>query len=81
MTNRTEKKRRVGLTSGSQGEINPNTDGDNDDIIYVDLTKDPESQNWLGSPAEKRTSYEERVEQEKEDLRKRFQEKLEKLDR
>jgi len=81
MADEKSERPEVGLTSESQGQINRDDRGDKDDIIYVDLTKDPESQNWLGTPAKERQSFCERSEKDKEDLKSRFQNKLEELDR
>jgi hypothetical protein len=81
MLDRDSEERRTSPTSDSDGEADPDDGGDDDDVIYVDLTRDPESQNWLDSPAEKRQSLRERSETEKRSLKHRFQDKLERLNR
>jgi hypothetical protein len=81
MLDRDSEERRDSLTSDSEGEADPNDGGDDDDVIYVDLTRDPESQNWLDSSAEKKQSLRERSDAEKQSLKHRFQDKLERLSR
>ena len=81
MAHEKNERPKVGLTSESQGEIDPGDRGDKDDIIYVDLTRDPESQNWLGNSAKERESFCARSEDDKKDLKRRFQDKIERLNR
>lgn len=79
MTDAEREERRIGLVPDSQGDIDPDEKGDNDDIIYVDLTRDSESQDWLSSFSEKRKGFSELSAEERENLKRRFKNKMEGL--
>jgi hypothetical protein len=66
----------VYLTAESHGDTDPNEIGESDDVIYVDLTKDPESQDWLTEPVQRKKKISERSEEELDHLRDRFSKKL-----